>query len=110
MDSFSFCESSKLVGIIVFQQHHRIAGSSLELSPPSQHGNIADGQGNDLGYGKSVRDLDNPQRSFLPQRGKNVQRLSDDGEREREREFKTLSLSLSLRYSPAHQKWCLEKK
>jgi hypothetical protein len=37
-------------------QHCRIAGKSLEPSLPTQHGNIAGGQGNDLGYGKNVKD------------------------------------------------------
>jgi len=36
--------------------HHRIAGTSLEPSLPTWHGNIAKGRGNDLGYGENVED------------------------------------------------------
>ena len=74
-------------------QHRRIAGTSLEPVLPSQHGNIAGGRGNDLGYGKNALGLDNPQpSSYVPFAGhtEKVQRLGGDG----------FSLAESLRYSP----------
>jgi hypothetical protein len=37
-------------------RHYRIAGKSLEPSLPSWGGNTPSGQGNDLGYGKNVKD------------------------------------------------------
>ena len=61
-------------------RRHRIAGTSLELFLPSWHGNIASGQGNDLGYGKNGRDW--TIRSQAPKQimlWEKVQRLSGGG-------------------------------
>ena len=76
--------------------HHRIAGKSLEPPLPTWHGNIAKGQGNDLGYGKNVGDWairSQAPKGVLPM--EKVQRLSGGGR----------TVYVRLRYSPALPKW-----
>jgi len=40
----------------ILRQHHQIAGISLKLLTTKSDGKPSDGQGNDLGYGKNVKD------------------------------------------------------
>jgi len=47
----------------ILRQHHQIAGNSLKLLTTKSDGKPSDGQANDLGYGKNVKRLDNPQPS-----------------------------------------------
>ena len=47
----------------ILRQHHQIAGTSFKLLTTKSDRKLSDGQANNLGYGKNVKRLDNPQPS-----------------------------------------------